>query len=130
HRVAVFLADVLGAALRVEARHLVGQDADLLGAEQARKEQVPVAAELLDLRVIERHRTCSFGRRAAGDRLTPRRGGTVQRYSTCSGPSSWTRTTRSGVQSPMSKSWETMRLPGASSASSLGRRRRLISTLR
>src|SRR5207237_440576 len=49
HHVARLLAHVLGAPLRVERRHLVVQDLDLLRREQAREEKIAVAVELLQL---------------------------------------------------------------------------------
>jgi hypothetical protein len=49
HHVAGLLAHVLGAPLRVERRHLVGQDLDLCGREERREKQVPFAIELLQL---------------------------------------------------------------------------------
>src|SRR5262245_5241314 len=54
------------------------------------------------------------------------RGGTRQRYTTCPG-ACWTGIVRSGFQSPMLKSCDTMRAPGRSSLSSFGRKRRLTS---
>src|SRR6266513_347167 len=49
HHVSRLLAHVLGAPLRVERRHLVVQDLDLLRREQAREEKIAVAVELLQL---------------------------------------------------------------------------------
>jgi hypothetical protein len=65
HGVAAFLAHVLGPVPRVELRHLVGEDLDLLGREGPGKEQVAVAVELLELRRCQPHRVIlSWPRRA------------------------------------------------------------------
>src|SRR5215510_8692813 len=55
HRVAAFFANVLGAALRVQPRHLLEQHVDLIGCEEARKEQIAFALEPLELLPGEFH---------------------------------------------------------------------------
>jgi hypothetical protein len=55
HHVAGLLAHVLGPALRVQARHLVGEELDFLRREERGKEKVTVAIELLELLRGELH---------------------------------------------------------------------------
>jgi hypothetical protein len=49
HRLAGLLAHVFRAPLRVQARHLLVQDPDLLAAEEAGEKQVTFAIELREL---------------------------------------------------------------------------------
>ena len=49
HHVAGLLAHVLGAPLRIERRHLVGEHLDFSGGEERREEEVAVAVEPLSL---------------------------------------------------------------------------------
>ena len=55
HRIASFLAHVLGTAHRVQARNLVGERLDLLAREEAREKEVAVAGELVELLRRELH---------------------------------------------------------------------------
>jgi hypothetical protein len=59
HDVARLLADVLGPPLRVQGRHLVGEDADLVLREQAREEEEARAVELVELLLGESHDAAS-----------------------------------------------------------------------
>jgi len=77
HHVAGLLANVLGPALGVERRDLVAQDLDLIGLEQAGKEEIPVAVKALRLLPGELHANASskWDRAAANIPYSCRGGG-------------------------------------------------------
>src|SRR4029079_19214579 len=66
------LAHVLGALLRIERRHLVGQRLDFLRREERRKEHVAFAVELLQLGGVQLHGNLRKKGAAAFSRETPR----------------------------------------------------------